>query len=102
MHPHENVLQHRHVRKEPDVLKRSADACAGDLLGLQANQGTILEADLPRIRAVNARQSIEERGLTRAVRSDQRGDHSLFQFKTHTRERLQAAEPLGYVAEFQQ
>src|SRR5439155_26366722 len=75
---------------------------AGDLLVLQANQGKILEADLPRFRAVDARQSIEERALTRAVRSDQRGDHSLFQFKTRTRERLQAAEPLGYVAEFQQ
>src|SRR3989304_1968521 len=60
----------------------------------QSDERAIPETNLPAIRPINAREDVKERGFTRAVRSDERGNHSLFQAEIHAVQSEQPPESL--------
>ena len=76
MHPDEHVLEGRHVLEEPNVLKRPADSALGDRVGRLAGHVLAVEHDPAGGRPVDAGEHVEERGLARAVRADQRNDRA--------------------------
>src|SRR5687767_12731199 len=66
-----DVLEHRHARKQPDVLESARHATAGDLVRLQAVDALAVEIKLAGRRCVHARQQVENRGFSGAVWSNQ-------------------------------
>src|SRR5262249_13198565 len=77
-----------------DVLERAADARSADLIGAQAVNRPATEENLARVRRIDARDQVEQRGLARAVGPDQ-GAHAAFrEVERRVRERLEAAKGL--------
>src|SRR6266478_133393 len=71
-----DVVADRKGRKERHILKCSADThCRYAMLRLLQN-ATVLEQDVPSARPVDSAQTIEQRRLSRAIRSDQPDDVS--------------------------
>src|SRR5207247_7016382 len=68
VHAHEDVLDHRHVREEPDVLERPANSERRDLVGAEAEERSPAERDAALVGGIEPREDVEERRLSRAVR----------------------------------
>src|SRR5919198_382910 len=97
VHADEDVLDDRHVREEPDVLKRPTDPQRGDLVGAEAEERSLAEGDAAVVGGVEPREDVEERRLPRAVRPDDRRDARL-EREVHRLQRGEAAEPLGHAS----
>src|SRR5205807_1455107 len=87
-----HVVEGRHVGEEPDLLKRPSDAELGDLVGLEPGDVLPLENDRARGRRVDAGDRVEERGLARTVRPDEREDLALADLETDLVDRRQSSE----------
>jgi hypothetical protein len=73
-HPDQQVLDHGQLFEELAVLERAADPAARDVVGVAAQERAAVEADVAAGRAVDAADRVEQRGLARAVRADQRDE----------------------------
>src|SRR5437867_5960962 len=71
-HRDPDVVPDAHAREEPDVLEGPADAEAHDLVRLAPADLLVLEDDRPRWHREHASHHVEERGLARTVRTDER------------------------------
>ena len=96
----EEVLRHREVRAEVDLLIHGGNAA---LLGLQ--RGVVahgpfnaLHADLARLKIVHAGQTLDQRGLASAVFAHQRMDLALAKGEIHMVQRLDPREGHGDAA----
>src|SRR5581483_605528 len=74
----DKIFEHRHRRKQADVLKRPHHARARNAHVAQAielnRRRFAVQRDASGARPIEAGQTIEHRGLAGAVRTDQRGD----------------------------
>ena len=77
MHPDHHIFKSRHLPKQTNILKSSADAARGDFVRLETNQRFAIEHDRALSRRVDAGDSVEEGGFTRTVRTDKTGNHAL-------------------------
>src|SRR4029078_9855546 len=66
-----HVFEHRHARKQSDVLKCSRYPATRNLVRLQPVDSPALKVEFTGSRLVNPRQKIEDGGLAGAVRTDQ-------------------------------
>ena len=73
----EHVLERRHRREQADVLERPRHPAREDPVRPHVGDVAALEEDAPRRRPVEAGEHVEERGLARAVRPDDRDDRLL-------------------------
>src|SRR6185503_9085372 len=69
-----DVFEHGHAREEPDVLKRSRDAAAGDLIRTQTVDALAVEEDRTGSGLIDAGEQVEDRGLAGAVWTNQTED----------------------------
>src|SRR5215471_5891886 len=88
---HPEILEHGHLRKQPAALGHMSDAEADDLMGRQADQGSILEFYLAAARSDQPRQCSKTRRLPRAIRADQADDSSCRNLEGHTLDRFHVA-----------
>ena len=77
MHPDHHIFKSRHLPKQTNVLKSSADAARGDFVRLEASQRLAIEHDRALSRRVDAGDGVEEGGFTSTVRADKTSDHAL-------------------------
>ncbi len=89
---HQQVLNNRHLTEQANVLKSAHHAHPGDLLAGQAFQMLLAQLNGAAGRLVEAGQAVENGGLARAVRADQRDDLLRAQLQRHVIDRQQAAE----------
>ena len=66
-----DVVEHRHVGQDAQVLERPADAETGDAVGPHADDGAALETDFSLGRRDEAADQVEQRRLAGAVGPDQ-------------------------------
>src|SRR6185369_9546014 len=69
-----DIFQHRHARKQSNVLERARDTACGDLIWTQAVDALTLEMDRAGRWLVDACEQIEDRRLARAVWTDETVD----------------------------
>ena len=81
MFAHHDGLKHREMREQPDILKCARNAFDGALRRADVVHHLALEHDLAGIGGEHAGDEIEECGLARAVRTDQRVDVTLRDFQ---------------------
>ena len=101
---HRQVLSHQDVprchdvvlgiqpRVQLDVLKCPRNAQLCQLVRAHASYFLSVKIDFTLLRFVKAIDAIEQRGLTRAVRSDDSQDLVVANIETHVRERSDAAK----------
>ena len=68
---HLDVVEHRHVGKQADVLERACNAKLVDLVSAHAERIYAVKQDGASRGAVNVRKQVEHRRLACAVRTDQ-------------------------------
>ncbi|MNI33625.1 hypothetical protein D3C73_875840 [compost metagenome] len=102
MAPELDVVQHRHAAKQRDVLKAARQAQPGALGRRYAGDVPAFKSDLARGRFVETGYGVEQRGLARAVRADDRGDGAGRHAKPHAGQRLDAAKRQGNPIHLQQ
>ena len=102
MHPHEHVLERRHLHEEPDVLERAADAERGDRVRRLVGDVDAVEQDRARGRLVDPGELVEERRLAGAVRADQRDDRAARDREVDVVRRDEAAELLAQLGDLDQ
>jgi hypothetical protein len=99
------VVEHRHVLEQLDVLKRSGDAQAGDPARPRARQlvgsGAVVQHDRALLRPVQPACAVEQARLARAVGPDHRMDLALADLKRDVLERAHAAEGDADLADLQ-
>ena len=88
----QQILQHRGVVEQLDVLEGARDAAPGDLLSVELRDLLVLEDDAPGRHVVETADKIEESGLAGAVRADDREDLALGDVERDAVDRLEAAE----------
>jgi hypothetical protein len=96
MAPQHEVVEHRHVLEQLDVLKRTRDAEPGDptrprprqLVGARA----VVQHDRPLLRSVQAAGAVEQARLARAVGPDHSMDLALADVQRDVLERPHPAE----------
>src|SRR5262245_26495738 len=79
-------------------LEGAADACCGDVLGLQADDRATFQLDGAGIGRIKPRQEIEGSGLSGAVGTDQRVQRAVADREVDAIDRVNAAEPFDQTA----
>ena len=97
-----DVVDHREVGKQRDVLEGAADADLGDLVRRPRQDAGAFHQDVAGARLIEPGEAIEERGLAGAVRSDQAEDGALVHVEGHAIQRDDAAEHDADVANREQ
>ena len=90
----QHVVEHRHLREEPDRLKGARDAPRDDRVRPKPDDGRALEDDAPAVRLYEPRDHVEERGLAGAVRADEPDHGASRHDEVDVVERHDAAEAL--------
>ena len=90
-----DVLENRHVGKQPDVLKRSRDASMGNLVRGTPIDASPVEVNLSFGRLIDPRQQIEDRRLACAVRADQSVECAARHLERQILHGRETAEPFG-------
>src|SRR3981189_3839288 len=90
-----DVLAYRQGSKQREVLERAADAERGDAVDRVARQRAPLEPNRAVVEAVEARETVEQRGLACAIGPDQAADFATRDVEADLIERDHAAEPHG-------
>src|SRR5512144_486008 len=88
---HHDVLEGGHVRKEPDVLEGARQAAPRDLMGAQSVDRRVTVDNSPGVGREEARDEVEERRLSRAVRPDDRLDAAAVHRKAYILHGLEPA-----------
>ena len=91
-----HVLEHGEAREQGQVLKRPRNAEIGDLVSIDIEEVVAVEQDLTRVRFVDPRHDVEQRGLARAVGADQPADLVLVDRERQVVERDDTTEPHGH------
>ena len=99
---HEHVLGRGHAAEEADVLVGSRQAQPGDLVRAQLVDLGAVEGDAALVDLVEAGDAVEERGLARAIGSDDADDRALFEVEGQVADGGQAAEAFRRVAGLEQ
>ena len=94
----QQVLGHGHVREELGVLEGAAHPCERDLVDWHMGDVAAIEHDVARKRPIHAVDAIEERGLTSAVRSDDRDQLAIGGIKRHAVEGRETPEAQAEIA----
>src|SRR5207245_10518245 len=81
------VVADGHLWEELDVLENARDPEPRDLVRPHPSEVAVAEAHAAGPRPVNAVQAIEDRGLARAVRADDREQLALVRVERHVVER---------------
>jgi hypothetical protein len=87
------VVEHREIVEQSDVLERPGEPEAGDLVRLLADDLVAEQLDPSDLGPVDARQTVQEGGLSGAVRSDDREQLPLTDVERHPVDGLDAGEP---------
>jgi hypothetical protein len=77
----DDVVQHAQAGERLDDLKRATDARGADLVRTKPLNAAAREAYLSLVWPVDAGDQIEQGGLARTVRSDQRDDRAVLHFE---------------------
>jgi len=92
----EDVVQHRHVRKQVRALERAHHALARDLVHRAAEQVAAFVREPALLGAVEATEHVQQRALSRAIGADH-GEHLVgAHLDAHVRQRRDAAEAQGH------
>ena len=86
------VLLHRHGVEQADILKRTGDAHAVDLVDRLAARVVTVEQNRPARGRIHFGEQVEHRGLACAVGSDKASDLGLADGEVEVVDRLQTAE----------
>src|SRR2546425_10041573 len=97
MDPDHDVLQHRHARKEREVLEGTADAERRHAMGAGAHDGLALEEQVALIGRVEPAHAVEQRGLAGAVGTDEADDLPVGHVEGDAVQRHDASESHGDV-----
>ena len=97
-----DVLDHRQRSEQRQVLERPPNAEGGDAVDRVARERLAFEPNGAVFEAVEARKTIEQRGLAGAVRPDQAADFAARDREADRIERDHAAKPYGDVLDCQQ
>ncbi len=97
-----NVVEHRQIGKQRDVLKGAADADFGDPVRRTRQDARAFHENVAGARLVEPAQAIEECGLAGAVRPDQAEDLALMHVEGNAVQRDDAAEHDADVADRKQ
>ncbi len=92
MTPNQEVLQHRGIFKQLNVLEGTGDTESRDFMGRQMRDRLAFEDDLPGTQPVEVADEVEDGRLAGAVRSDQREDLMRQDLEGHIVHGLEAAE----------
>jgi hypothetical protein len=87
-----DVVEHREIGKQCDVLEGAADADFGDPVRRPRQDAHPFHQDVARARLIESREAIEERGLAGAVGPDQTEDLALMHVERHAIQGDDAAE----------
>ena len=87
-----NVVDHRKVGKQRDVLEGAADADFGNLVRRALQDADAVHQDVAGARLVEPGEAVEERGLAGAVGPDQAEDLAVVHVKGHAVQCDDAAE----------
>ena len=87
-----DVVEHRKIGKQSDVLEGAADADFGDPVRRPLQDAHAFHQDVAGARLVEPAEAVEERGLAGAVRPDQAEDLALMHVERHAVQRDDAAE----------
>ncbi len=87
-----DVVAHRQAREQRHVLEGASDADLGDLRGLTAENAHAFHQNVALARLIEPAQTIEQRRLACAVRTDQAKDLTLLHLERHAIQRHDAAE----------
>ena len=98
----QDVVEHTHMVEEGEVLEGAADAQPGAVARSMPGDVAILEDDPPALRPVAAGDAVDDRGLARAVRADDREQLALADMEAHLGERAHAGKAQGDIVDFQQ
>ncbi len=88
----EQVLEHRHARKQAQVLERARNTGTGDAMRRPLRDGPPHEAHVTRARRIGPRDDVEHRGLAGTVRTDHADDLPFRHRQRHIEQRRHAAE----------
>ena len=97
-----NVVEHRKIGKQRDVLEGAADADFGDPVRRARQDARAFHQDIAGARLIESGETVEQRRLAGAVRSDQAEDCALVHVKGHAIQRDDAAEHDADVANREQ
>ena len=98
----QDVLDHRHRRKQLDVLEGARDAAPDDPVGGRAKERLAVEEHVARIRLVEPSDDVEGRRLPCAVRADQSDDAPLVDVQRDVLERDDPGEAKPDVSQREQ
>ena len=97
-----NVVEHREIGKQRDVLEGAADADLGDPVRRARQDARAFHQDIAGARLIESGETVEQRRLAGAVRSDQAEDCALVHVEGHAIQRDDAAEHDADVANREQ
>src|SRR5436309_770053 len=100
--PGEHVVERGERGEHARELKRTSDSARADRGGREADQAPALEANVATVGGQRAGDAVEQRGLARAVRSDEPDDLAGLDRDAHARERRHAAEALRHVVDLEE
>ena len=96
MHPHvateQQVVDHRHLREQLDVLERAGDAEGGNPVGPDPFDALAAPADVADLRDVHLADGVEDRRLAGAVGPDDGEQLAVGDGERHVVDRHHAAE----------
>src|SRR5215469_4478253 len=95
---YQDVLQHRHIVEEPDILEGPGNTPPEYPIRGKAVDRPTIEAHLTAIRLVYPGDEIEDGGLSGAVRADDAEDLAFVDRDIDTIHGGQTAEDFGYVS----
>ena len=90
--PDHDVLHHRERREQREVLEGPPDAQRGHAVGAEAEDRPAREQDRALVGCVELAHAVEERGLPRAVRTDEADDLTIADVEGDVIQRDDAAE----------
>ena len=79
VHTYKNVFKNGHGTEQADILKSSRDAAFRYLVWPQADQGTIVEVDLPFVGLINSSKGVEKCCFSSAIGSNNACNAALFE-----------------------
>jgi hypothetical protein len=97
-----DIVRHRHIRKQRHVLERAADADVADLVRRLGENALTFDQDVAFAGLIEPAETVEERRLARAVRTDQTQDLALAHVEGDAVQRDDAAEHDADVANGEQ
>ena len=100
LHADKDIVFHRHVREEPDILESPAQALGDDDVRRCARDVLSIKDDLSFVRRIESGQQVDDGRLAGSIGADQRSDLSFFHRETEIVYSDQSAETDRQVFDF--